>query len=110
MRAWLISRQQAPASKQNLPQFSTRKAINYPSAPGRKSLDHDDLDEDAPINVEKRIDVVPLRRRSAEASDDHGFWSSHLFWKGIVFGVLAVIVIKTILDIRAPFGVDWYGF
>lgn len=111
MRAWLISRQQGPSYKQQLPQFLTKGMIDPRSKPKQRLALHDDVEDDALINVDKRNDVVPLRRgTSTGLPGDDGFWSNHLFWKGIVFGVLAVVFIKTIFEVQTPFGIDWYVF
>lgn len=110
-RAWLISRQQSPPAQKNPGKHFGRDETEKTPKADRREMIRDDLDEDAIIRVEKRGDVVPLRRGpSPEVLGDDGFWSSHLFWKGIVFGVLAVVFIKTIFDIQAPFGIDWYDF
>lgn len=111
MRAWLVSRQQFPSQKQQLPEFLTKKAVPHRRSPDRQEIGDDVVDDDAAINVEKRDDIVPIRRGiTANPPDDEGFWTSHLFWKGIVLGVLAVVLVKTVLAIQTPFGIDWYGF
>ena len=102
MNAWLVSRQQFPSRKQQLPQFLEKKAVKQPVV-------DDDVDDDAAIIVEKRNDIVPARRgRPARSSEHEGIWSNALFWKGIVFGLLAVVLIKMVFEVQAPFGIDWY--
>lgn len=116
--AWLISRQLSPSTPQHIPSARETTTRHFgrdepaqASEPARPQDWGDDLDDDAIIHVKKRDDVVPIRRGPAiDGQDNDGFWSSHLFWKGIVFGVLAVVFIKTIFDIQAPFGVDWYNY
>lgn len=72
---------------------------------------NDDVDEDPSIQVDKRDDIVPRRPGAASGSaSDESFWSSHHFWKGIVVGAVTVLLVKTIIAIQAPIGVDWYGF
>jgi len=101
-QAWLISRQQFPSRKQRLPKFSAKEPV-------RPAPIDDAFDDDAVINIEKRDDFVPLRRgRPLGASENVGFWSNALFWKGIVFGLLAVVLVKMVFEVQAPFGVDWY--
>ncbi len=111
MRAWLISRQQQPSAKQTLPDFSNRKDLaRYPAQYDRPQ-GSDLLEDDAAIHVRKRLDVVPRRcGQLAHAGDDDGFWASHMFWKGIVFGVVVVVLAKTVFHVQTPFGIDWYGF
>ena len=71
----------------------------------------DDADDDVAITIEKRDDFVPRRRgRQIGSPKTDGFWSNALFWKGIVFGLLAVVLVKMALDVHAPFGVDWYVY
>ncbi|MGI9494341.1 MAG: hypothetical protein ACR2QF_18275 [Geminicoccaceae bacterium] len=102
MNAWLISRQQFPSRKQQLPQFPEENSV------GPIVVD-DDFDDDAAINVEKRSDIVPARRgRPAQSSGPDGFRSNALFWKGIVFGLLAVVLVKMVFEVKVPFGIDWY--
>jgi hypothetical protein len=38
-----------------------------------------------------------------------GFWHSDTFWKGVVVGLLTVVLIKTLIAVQAPYGIDWYG-
>lgn len=72
---------------------------------------NDDADEDPSIRVEKREDIVPRRPGVASGSTlDESFWSSHHFWKGIVVGAVIVLLVKTIIAVQAPLGIDWYGF
>lgn len=70
------------------------------------------VEEDDPeIHVIKRDDIVPIRRGAIDdGKADDGFWSSHLFWKGIVLGAAVVLLVKTVLEVQAPFGIDWYQF
>lgn len=71
----------------------------------------DDGDEDPEIRVALRNDIVPKRPGGAHLSTlPMGFWSSHLFWKGIVVGAVIVFLVKTAIAVRAPYGIDWYGF
>ena len=68
-------------------------------------------DDDLETRRDRRDDIVP--RRVAVSSVDQpedGFWRSHEFWMGIVIGAAVVFVIKTVLAVRAPFGVDWHPF
>ena len=108
MRGWLISRQQTPLTKQKLPDFSNRE-LNPPGfVPETRLFGDESLDEDAAINVEKRLDVVPRRRGPPPRDDD--YWTSHLFWKGIVLGLFLVVLVKTVMEVQTPFGIDWYSF
>ncbi len=103
-QAWLISRQQFPSRKQQLPHFPAREVI------ASTQVD-DSYDDDAAINIKKRDDFVPLRRgRLTGTSEADGFWSNALFWKGVVFGLLAVVLVKMFFEVQAPFGVDWYAY
>lgn len=82
------------------PVFSEAQACNRP-----------DDDEDPAIRIEKRDDIVPRRPViSSELHQNDSFWTSHLFWKGILVGALSVLLVKTAIAVQAPFGVDWYGF
>lgn len=109
--AWLKSRQQSPPAQENPRKHFGKEKVVDASLAARQEIGSDDLDGDTIIRVEKRDDVVPIRRgRPTERPGDDGFWSSHLFWKGIVFGVLAIVFIKTIIDVQTPFGIDWYDF
>ena len=71
-----------------------------------------DAGEDDPeISVAKRDDIVPRRpAAAARAVSDESFWSSHLFWKGLVVGAGLVLLAKTVMAVQAPFGIDWYAF
>lgn len=72
---------------------------------------NDDTDEDPNIRVDKRDDIVPRRPGVASGSTlDESFWSSHHFWKGIVVGAVFVLLVKTVIAVQAPHGVDWFGF
>jgi hypothetical protein len=126
MRAWHVSRQQFPSTRQELPRFSSKPALDhglFPQKPAvadrhewaqpplARAVSDAAVDDDAPLHVTRRDKIVPVRRGAADRpSDGDGFWSSHLFWKGIVLGVLAVVFIKTVLAVQTPFGIDWYGF
>ncbi len=72
---------------------------------------NDDFDEDPSIRVDKRDDIVPRRPGvvSGTISDD-SLWSSHHFWKGVVIGAAIVLLVKTIIAVQAPHGVDWFTF
>lgn len=114
-RTWLQSRQQqeAPRENETQPVERDRGTFGFVAAPQNVVRDnivsHDADDDDAVIEVEKRNDLVPRRRGgSAVTAEDEGFWSSHVFWKGIVVGVLVVMAIKLAIDVQAPFGIDWY--
>ncbi len=72
---------------------------------------NDDIDEDPNIHVDKRDDIVPRRPGVASGSiSDDSFWSSHYFWKGIVVGAAIVLLVKTVIAVQAPHGVDWFTF
>jgi hypothetical protein len=71
----------------------------------------DQVDEDPEIQVSRREDIVPKRRgASKDKPADDRIWTSHEFWKGIVIGAGVVLLVKTILAVQAPYGIDWYGF
>ncbi|MGI9484876.1 MAG: hypothetical protein ACR2RF_03135 [Geminicoccaceae bacterium] len=71
---------------------------------------NDDTDEDPNIQVDKRDDIVPRRPGVAGGSTpDDSLWSSHYFWKGIVVGAAIVLLVKTVIAVQAPLGVDWFG-
>ncbi|MGI9418196.1 MAG: hypothetical protein ACR2RA_10215 [Geminicoccaceae bacterium] len=71
----------------------------------------DDRDEDPEIQVSKREDIVPRRPGAASSPmPEESFWSSHLFWKGIVIGAAIVFLVKTAMAVHTPFGIDWYRF
>ncbi len=100
MKAWLISRQQMPSFKQQLPDFSHRQ----------DQLGENTLADDQKSERQKRLRVVPRRpRASSYAMEEEGVWRSHLFWKGIVFGLIAVVLVKMVFHVQAPFGIDWDG-
>lgn len=70
-----------------------------------------DDDEDPEISVANCLAIVPRRRGAGAVPPSfESFWSSHLFWKGIVVGAVAVLLAKTAISVRAPYGIDWYGF
>jgi hypothetical protein len=55
--------------------------------------------------------VVPRRRGASTATPpSEGLWTSYEFWMGIVAGAGAVLLVKTVLAVQAPFGLDWYVF
>lgn len=121
MRAWQISRDHPPSTpqddqpswtrpeRQSLQPSQTQRDGSH--ARDRGHANDDDPDEDAPIRVAKRDDIVPRRPgASANPSPSDDFWTSHLFWKGILVGALTVLLVKTVIAVQAPHGVDWYGF
>lgn len=72
---------------------------------------NDDTEDDPSIQVDKRDDIVPRRPGAAsEPTLDESFWSSHHFWKGIIVGAAIVLLVKTVLAVQAPYGVDWFKF
>ncbi len=96
-RAWLISRQQSPAEGQQPAPFSAE-------SPGAHRRSPDTSPINGGILGDCRQAVPP------EPREDDSFWTSHHFWKGIVLGVLLVVLIKTVFEVQAPFGIDWYDF
>ena len=117
---WLLNRQQVAMLMQRWP------ACLKPAVGARAEQDGGgdrgfhmpigDGRDDTAIEVDKRDDFVPRRPAApagsaepVEASGEAGIWTSHEFWKGMVFGVLAVVLVKVILEVQAPFGIDWYS-
>lgn len=37
------------------------------------------------------------------------FWDSPRFWQGLAIGLAVVFLIKTVIAIQWPYGIDWYG-
>lgn len=70
---------------------------------------NDDVDDDPEFHAVKRDDIVPKRRgASPEELPPERLRTSYEFWMGIVVGAGAILVIKTVLAVQAPFGVTWY--
>ncbi len=75
------------------------------------SHDDDDDGDDPPIRVGRRGNIVPRRPGApARGAAEESLWASHMFWKGVVVGAAIVFLIKTVLAVRTPHGIDWYGF
>ncbi len=63
-----------------------------------------------------RAEAAPVTS-STEPDQDRGrapfslpeWWHSARFWQGIVAGMAAAYLIKLILFLGAPYGIDWYG-
>jgi len=93
-------------------QISENSSMGWCRADRDDTVHHvanDDCDDDPEIQPAKRDDIVPKRRGAAqEATPPERLRTSYEFWMGIVVGAGAVLVIKTVLAVQAPFGVTWY--
>ena len=82
----------------------------------RPAMDHavhhadgDAQADNSEVRAHKQDPIVPIRRGAPlEAPDSQGLRKSYEFWMGIVVGAGAVLVVKTVLAVQAPFGVTWY--
>ena len=101
--------EKVPSSPGGWQRSGVSKSVQSPA-----SLDaaaNDDVDEDPNIQVDKRDDIVPRRPGVAGGSTlDDSLWASHYFWKGIVVGAAVVLLVKTVIAVQAPHGIDWFGF
>ncbi|MEZ5932992.1 MAG: hypothetical protein R3F54_13745 [Alphaproteobacteria bacterium] len=81
------------------------------SGPPDDRAAHDD-NSGIPERQTASLDQIVPKRRGTQtvAEPSERVWTSYEFWMGIVAGAAAVLVVKTILAVRAPFGVDWYSF
>lgn len=78
--------------------------------------------DDPKISLANPMSIVPKRRAvggrasSSEApfpepsETNVSLMNSPEFWKGTVLGAGIVLLIKTLIAVKAPYGVDWYGF
>ena len=117
MRAWRISREQPFPHEQKSPAFSERaEAVEESQAPVWKRPDPEPANDEPARSQEaaglggRSNGIVPRRRGAEIPEGKDSFWSSDLFWKGVVIGVLASVVVKLVLEVQAPFGVGWYGY
>lgn len=84
------------------------------AAPAAIDTDREAQDDDhdpAVLTIAEDHAIIPRRRAApvVEPPSD-SLWTSHEFWMGLALGAGIVLVIKTILAVQAPYGIDWYGF
>jgi hypothetical protein len=63
---------------------------------------HEDMVSADPRIIPKRRVVV------SQTAPSDSLWTSYEFWMGIVAGAGAVLLIKTVIAIQAPYGIYWY--
>jgi hypothetical protein len=63
------------------------------------------------MQVKSPEGIVPRKRGlPSYQPPNETFWTSHLFWKGILVGAISVVLVKTAMAVQAPLGISWYGF
>ncbi len=112
MEAWRKSLNQSPAAGSGETierEISARRRVNGLVDPCRAGDQGEEQDTD--LRVGHPGDVIPRRPGAPiETPRSDSFWNSHLFWKGILIGLLSVILVKTAIAVQAPQGIDWYSF
>lgn len=82
-------------------------AANDDVGPEQRATIAVQAEQDAVVRANPKI--IPKRRVVAiKDPPEESLWTSYEFWMGIVVGAGAVLVVKTVLAVQAPFGVTWY--